>query len=329
MPRISVIVPIYNNEIYFRACIDSIRVQSYANLEILLIDDGSTDACGEICDAYAAEDARIRVFHQAHAGVSAARNTGIDAACGDYLMFVDSDDTVHPQMAEKMLTLIEKHSAQIASCVTKYLLWSGETSNYLPFEEFSCTGREALKLALMSSRMNVSACNKLFLRSAVSTQRFPTDVSYGEDAVYVMNCLPRVQTVAVTSEELYNYRNNPNSAMKGRFRDNCLELIDIYTAQEAVIREKYPEALDGLHYRIDCAHFYVLEKLTECGYPCSDPRFIRSGCWIRRRIFSILKSPFFSSRRKIGACMLTVSSTLYRNFFKKTAEYLKSDNRLI
>lgn len=329
MPGISVIVPIYNNEMYLHACVDSIRVQSYTDLEILLIDDGSTDACGEICEAYAAEDTRIRVFHQANAGVSAARNTGIDAACGDYLMFVDGDDTVHPQMAEKMLALAERHSAQIASCVTKFPLRSGKMPLYPPFEEFFCTGREALKLALMSDRMNVSACNKLFLRSAVSAQRFPVGMSYGEDAVYVMNCLPRVQTVAVTSEELYNYRNNPNSAMKGRFRDNCLELIDIYTAQEAVIREKYPEALDGLHYRIDCAHFYVLEKLTECGYPCSDPRFIRSGCWIRRRIFSILKNPFFSSKRKIGACMLTVSGTLYRHFFKKSAEYPKSDHSLI
>ena len=113
---ISVIVPVYNIEAYLRKCIDSILAQTYTNLEIILVDDGSTDNSGEICNEYAAKDARIRVIHKGNGGLSSARNTGIDIATGKYIGFVDSDDYLAPDMYEKLLGAIVNNHADISVC---------------------------------------------------------------------------------------------------------------------------------------------------------------------------------------------------------------------
>ena len=103
MPKISVIVPVYKAEKFLATCIESILNQTYGNLEIILVDDGSPDSCGKICEKYALSDSRVKVVHQKNAGVAAARNVGLDLAEGDYVTFVDSDDYIQPQMYEKLI----------------------------------------------------------------------------------------------------------------------------------------------------------------------------------------------------------------------------------
>ncbi len=112
-PRISVIVPVYNVEQYLPRCVESILAQTYENLEILLVDDGTKDNSGAICDAYARQDARVKAIHKKNGGLSSARNAGIDAATGEYLSFVDSDDWIEPDMYEKMMALMEKYSVRL------------------------------------------------------------------------------------------------------------------------------------------------------------------------------------------------------------------------
>lgn len=116
MEKISVIVPVYKTERYLKRCIDSIREQTYRNLEIILVDDGSPDRCPEICDNYSAKDERIKVIHKDNAGVAAARNTGLDAATGGYLTFVDSDDYIEPEMYESMMAVAVKYDSDIVMC---------------------------------------------------------------------------------------------------------------------------------------------------------------------------------------------------------------------
>ena len=118
-PLISVIVPVYNVAAWLPRCVDSVLTQTYQNLEILLIDDGSTDASGEICDAYAEKDPRIRVIHKKNGGLSSARNAGLDVSNGQYIGFVDSDDWIEPEMYEKMLALMECNEAQLV-CAGRY-----------------------------------------------------------------------------------------------------------------------------------------------------------------------------------------------------------------
>lgn len=108
--KVSIIIPVYKVEAYIRECLDSVIRQTYKNLEIILVDDGSPDQCGQICDEYAQEDSRIQVIHKENAGVSAARNTGIDAATGTYMIFADSDDVLHEQMVELYLRYVDGSS---------------------------------------------------------------------------------------------------------------------------------------------------------------------------------------------------------------------------
>ena len=113
---ISIIVPVYNVEQYLSRCVDSLVNQTYHNIEIILVDDGSPDRSGEICDEYAKKDKRVKVIHQSNGGLSDARNTALDIAKGDYLMFVDSDDWIEPTMYEEMLSFMEKEQLDLVEC---------------------------------------------------------------------------------------------------------------------------------------------------------------------------------------------------------------------
>ena len=117
--KISVIIPVYNVEAYLERCLNTVCGQSYKNLEIILVDDGSTDNCLQICEEFAERDDRIKVIHQSNQGVSAARNTGLDAATGDYIAFVDSDDYIHPEMYERLYSLLKKHDADMSACFSR------------------------------------------------------------------------------------------------------------------------------------------------------------------------------------------------------------------
>ena len=118
---VSVIVPIYNVEKYLRKCVDSILNQTYKNLEIILVDDGSPDNCGNICDEYALSDSRIRIIHKKNGGLSDARNAGLDIARGNYILFVDSDDYIDETMVEKLYEALEKEKAEMSLCSFVYV----------------------------------------------------------------------------------------------------------------------------------------------------------------------------------------------------------------
>ena len=117
---VSVIVPVYKVEPFLRRCVDSLLSQTYQNLEIILVDDGSPDRCGQICDEYAAQDARVKVIHKENGGVSSARNAGIEAAAGEYVTFVDSDDWVEPWAYQILRQLIVEHDADVAEGALRY-----------------------------------------------------------------------------------------------------------------------------------------------------------------------------------------------------------------
>lgn len=129
--KVSVIVPIYKSEKYLPGCVSSIIKQSFKDLEIILVDDGSQDKCPQICDSYAKQDKRIKVIHQKNKGQSAARNAGIDSATGDYLFFVDSDDRLHPQAIEILLNIAEKTNAPITT--SNYFLKSSKKQKFSIF----------------------------------------------------------------------------------------------------------------------------------------------------------------------------------------------------
>lgn len=214
MELISVIVPVYNVESYIAECIESIQNQTYMNLEIILVNDGSTDASGDICDKYAAYDERIQVIHKENAGVSAARNTGIEAANGDYIGFVDSDDYIAPTMYEDMLKLMAEHDLDIIECTA--FRNNGDTNiegcNNGSLEIFNRD--EALKMAMYDCF--VAVWSQLYKRRVISDVRFPIGRKFEDSAVSYL-FIANTKRVGHINRCLYYYRLNPNSTTQTSF----------------------------------------------------------------------------------------------------------------
>ena len=180
-PLISVIIPVYKVEEYLPTCIKSVINQTYKNLEIILVDDGSPDNCGVMCDEFAEKDKRIKVIHQKNNGLSSARNVGIDVATGEYIGFVDSDDYIEPDMYAAMMDYMQKNKLDIVCCDTKII--KGTKVKFRPIykENRLWGGTEALNEILVGAIDN-SACNKLYKRECIGKYRFPIGRRYEDVA---------------------------------------------------------------------------------------------------------------------------------------------------
>lgn len=209
MNKVSIIVPVFNVALYLERCVQSLLRQNYPNYEIILIDDCSTDGSGEMCDRLAGKNDKIRVIHHSqNAGLSAARNSGIDAACGDFIAFVDSDDFVKEDFLLKMMKLAAEFDAQLVQC--GYEKGSAdcfsERQNLVKVQSFMA------KEALCGYWIKSQACCKLYKKELFDGIRFPVGLIH-EDEYVTYKLVYRSKTVAVTTDELYYYYQRPNSIM--------------------------------------------------------------------------------------------------------------------
>lgn len=223
MPKLSVIVPVYNTEKYLRECIDSILAQTFTDFELILVDDGSTDGSGAICDEYAAKDPRIQVIHQQNGGVTRARKAGVRNASGVYFGFVDSDDWIHSEMFAQMMKCVET-GADIAIC--DVYLEHGTRTELAPSlaEEGFYSKTELREKIYPTMLMDVSfrrpgilgsSCNKLFSRKVLDQVFWQVDDSYvyAEDALFCYAALLESNSIFVLRKPLYYYRQHSESAM--------------------------------------------------------------------------------------------------------------------
>ena len=211
-PLISVIVPVYNVEEFLPKCVDSLLTQTYRNLEIILVDDGTKDNSGEICDAYAARDSRIRVIHKENGGLSSARNAGIDIAGGEYLSFVDSDDWIEPQTYEWMLELVRKYDVKLV-CAGRYDVkyTSGKkTKGLCPPREEVITGEELVRRIFRWDNIDSAACDKLYHRSLFREIRYPLG-KVCEDVPTTYRIALDAGKAAMCPKPVYNYLHRPGS----------------------------------------------------------------------------------------------------------------------
>lgn len=235
---ISVIVPVYKVEPYLHCCVDSILAQTYADFELILVDDGSPDNCGAICDSYAEQDARVRVIHQENGGLSAARNAGIEAARGEYLTFIDSDDLITEDCLETLYLTLKKTKADIA-VGDMQTFEDGEAvcTQAQPGKEIPTvmSGREAcLSIYQMDGKIPVMAWGKLYKTELFAGIRYPVGMIHEDDAT-TPKLLYRAKEVAQTDNKLYCYRQRQGSIMdtaakKIRFdgisaAEGCLEFF--------------------------------------------------------------------------------------------------------
>ena len=229
--EISVIVPIYRVEAFLPACIDSILKQTFRNIEVILVDDGSDDGCPAICDAAAEKDVRVQVIHQENQGLSAARNTGIDAAKGEYIAFVDSDDTIEPTMLESMLERIRQDGSEMALCNYRYVDERGkeikERAGESPIvrDEVICREQAMDMLCIEKSWYYITAWNKLYARRLFEHIRFPVG-KRNEDVFVAHEFYWACERISVVKEPLYHYVWREGSIMRSKPTVKMLDAAD-------------------------------------------------------------------------------------------------------
>lgn len=259
---ISVIVPVYNVEKYLARCVESIRKQTYQNLEIILVDDGSPDECPRICDQFALADARIRVIHKPNGGLSDARNAGIEAASGTYIGFVDSDDYIHPQMYMDLWKSLKDENADIAVCGVKKV--SEEDREVPGSPENSVrvySGREAVANLFDASLylQSVVAWNKLYRRTLFDGVRYPVGKLH-EDEFTTYTLFYKSDKVVYNAGIYYYYYQRADSIMGERKFSFSYDGLEAYEQMEDFFEKRgEPYILQQVRYRYLC----LLKKYTE------------------------------------------------------------------
>ncbi len=221
-PLISVIVPIYNVEEYLNKCVGSIVSQTYNNLEIILVDDGSLDGCPQICDKWSEQDERIKVIHKENGGLSDARNAGMEIMKGEYVSFVDGDDYIDERYIEVLYNNLVKYNAEISqvSFNTEELLSSNEIKINVLDASVSCKNFYISKIP----QMMISSCAKLFKTDLIGNQRFPKGRNF-EDQFFTPRVVYYAHNIVMSNERLYNYVNRQNSITRVPF--NAQKMLDI------------------------------------------------------------------------------------------------------
>jgi len=210
-PLITIIVPVYKVEPYLRKCVDSILAQTYTNIEVILVDDGSPDGCPAICDEYKEKDSRVVVIHQKNGGVSAARNAGLDIAKGEYIGFVDSDDWIEPDMYEVLMDIVSKTGSDIVIstfCEDEYQVNSCEKQNIISF-----SSDEAVRGLFFGDNNLCFVCGKIFNSKIFVNVRFPSGVSIAEDTIVSLKTIIKSDSISYIDYKSYHYVTNSYSAM--------------------------------------------------------------------------------------------------------------------
>ena len=277
-PLISVIVPVDNVKDYLDTCLKSIVNQSYRHLEILLVDDGSTDGSGNRCDYWAEQDDRIRVFHQPNSGPSVARNTALDDIHGEYVFMVDSDDIVHRDSVSILLNLLRTYDADIAICPLKS--FTGEDAS-LPVEPVltpvhTYNQQQAIMAVFyQQDGLTHSPCGRLYKASLFEHVRYPEGKLY-EDLAVIYPLLQHVGRVVMIDAPLYGYRRREHSIMQ-TFSPQRAAVLDICEDLEHVMQQNDPQYLPAVRSRLLSAYFNILllSRQEETG----DYQQLADRCW--------------------------------------------------
>ena len=281
-PLISIIVPCYNVEQYLPKCIESILAQTYRNLEILLVDDGSPDRCGEICDEYAKKDSRIKVIHKPNGGLSDARNAALDVMQGEWVTCVDSDDFITPDYVATLYGLCEKYNCKLS--IADWYIFPIGTNPVIPkqkIEEHFFSSGEALIEMFNQRLFDVSACIKLYHKSLFEGVRYPKGMLF-EDLQTTFKTMLKCDTgVAYTNKMVYYYMFRPDSIEGAKFSENKLNsAINVFN-----IMNSYESSFNGdvklaLKSKLCSFCFHLVLKMPE-GYQKGEVlyNYIRKVRW--------------------------------------------------
>ena len=238
MKKISVIIPIYNVEKYLKRCIESVIKQTYSDLEIILVDDGSQDGCAKICDEYKKKDERIIVIHKKNGGLSDARNVGLKVATGEIISYIDSDDYLDLDMYEKMIKAMEEKNADIVVCGTNIDYEDGHTKVKCEKEEKSFNREEALIELNSFKSFDMAVWNKLYKREVVDKIEFPVGKK-SEDYFVMYQYFARAKKVVIINQAKYHYFQRSNSISRGK--NVTHDYIEGSKSQKEFFEKNFPD----------------------------------------------------------------------------------------
>lgn len=245
-PLLSVIIPVYKVEQYIRKCVDSIIEQTYSNLEIFLVDDGSPDKCGEICDEYAKKDKRIIVIHKNNGGLSDARNAALDVAIGDFVMFIDSDDWIEKDTCEFLInTILEQHTDIVCFGITEVFA-SGKIKKCIKTDyPKKLTPSEAIRyLVSYDGGIGNYACNKIYSRRLFNNIRYPKGKLY-EDNGTTYKLFHKANSIFVSDKLLYNYLLRSDSISANWYKPEAIQArLEMWKERLNFFKTYYPEHVD-------------------------------------------------------------------------------------
>ena len=322
---ISIIVPIYKVENYIKQCIDSIISQTYDDLEIILVDDGSPDNCHAICDEYAKKDSKIKVIHKKNGGLISARKAGLKASTGEYVCFVDGDDWIEPDMYEHIANAIEKYSCD---CVITQFYFSFPDkelkSNYLLSKKYYTRDgieKEIFPTMLFAGeyyQFGIYPCcwTKVFKRELLETHLMDTDerIRMGEDIAFTYPCLMECNSIAFIDKPLYHYRNNPSS-MTNAYDS---KLPDIYFLPYQTLADKSDELGVDLSSQLPYYLLYLVNFVIRNEANINNPKNKREKNAVIDKILN--NQAVLNSVKQIDAKVLPSHTKILALFIKKKSK---------
>lgn len=315
--KISVVVPIYNSIDCLEKCVKSICAQTYANLEILLIDDGSTDGTDKLCEKLAAQDSRIRTYHKKNGGASSARNVGIRLASGEYLGFVDSDDYIEPDMYELMAESVRERDISIVQISRDEVDEKGMRLPDVcspPDEMIFCSAEDFLK-DLLLHKGDCSFCTKLVKRELFENHKFPEGV-LNEDFSLLVEMLQETDGIWILPKQCYHVVCRQESTTRRKTQDSFsrvfLDIVDNADKVQRLVDGKYPELHTyairfNLYQRLDYLLHVPLSQMS------GNNAFYRNVVkYMRRHAFDTVGNPYLTAKNKVYLLLLTIAPRTVR-----------------
>jgi hypothetical protein len=323
---ISIIVPVYNVEKYLKKCVYSILNQSYKNLEVILVNDGSTDNSGKICDELSREDSRIKVYHKDNGGLSDARNYGVAKANGEYVGFVDSDDYIDQYMYENLYKAIRKYNTQIAECGITRVYKNNKLRPHYDGEEYSLVvDREGyLKEYLENRKVYGAAVCKLLSIDLAKVLKFPDGKVY-EDVFYTLELLKKVDKYTLISGNYYYYYIRGNSITTKTFSSRDMDYIEIIDKIGEYTLNNYTKLKEKLFIRQGFAYLSIFNQIIQLNDYRQIPEYSILIGKLKNIRSNIIFNKLAPKSLKIAIILLNINEGLYKKVLKKYKKYEVND----
>lgn len=313
MPLITVIIPVFNVEKYLARCLDSVCAQTYSNIEIIVVDDGSTDGSGALCDKYEKKDSRIKVVHKVNGGLSSARNAGIRIAHGDYLGFVDSDDYIEPRMYETLLQACIQNDCAISVCGFNYVFDDGSTISKSSIEKSQVFDFDRAITEMNTYRLfDMGAWSKLYRKNLFEGIFFP-EGRLSEDFFVMPQLFSKAGKVAFVTDALYNYYQRENSITKSKKINHDFE--DAAFEQMKFLDKYHSEVSNVGHVAYASSVLTVFDSYLKNGVKCP-MQYVRHAKKIISMNFRYIEnSTYLSTLKRVQFRVFMFSKHIYTIMF--------------